>query len=396
MALIKLDNHINRQEVITILGYIQKRRANNIIMKGILYSCLFTIYINISLAQTVDLSSVDAFLDVTSTLKEGQEISNAQWTALENSTGYSLFAKKENKFLINTIKTSIDIAFRDSTTLQKDSILNLSSDAIGQDKKLLLKKYILSNYLDIRKNYLSIKAFRDSYNFDVLVQKARQRLSSFLMQPLDSTKTLKPIYFFFMNKDGADYGNAVYIDFNLIYQMTEEQRINFLAHEYFHNYRRYFENNNFNHKNDLNFCIDMIQNEGIADQIDKANGFVNYYNNVLKSPELAEVMKILYSRAQEDLEAFQNAIVQYSQGKISEDEAVDRILDVYKYNGHHIGCYMSDQIIKAGFNVEMISAFYKPFEFYYIYNKAAKKNGTFQLNNEFINYLKEVTQGHYP
>lgn len=64
--------------------------------------------------------------------------------------------------------------------------------------------------------------------------------------------------------------------------MTEQQRIDFLSHEYFHNYRRYFENHDLNYKCYLNFMLDMIQNEGIADQIDKSLGYEKYYSEVIK------------------------------------------------------------------------------------------------------------------
>jgi len=361
-------------------------------MNKILSLFVFLININLSLAQVVDLRSVDEFIKLTTAIKEGKKISKVQWANLENSTAYKKFAERENKFLINTIKTSINIAFGNSTIFQRDSILNISSVELDRDKKLFMKKFILVNYLDINKNYKSIKIFRQNYDFDSLVSKAKQRLSSFLGQALDSTKILKPVYFFFTNADGADFADAIYIDFNLIYKMTEDQRINFLAHEYFHNYRRYFENNDFNYKSDLNFCLDMIQNEGIADQIDKSGGFVDYYSKVIKSPKLATIMMKLYNNAERDLETFQGIILEYSENKISQKETIDQILEVYKFNGHAIGSYISNQIVKAGYRDEMIKTFYDTYEFYNLYNKAAKHDNLFQFNDEFMKYLKHLTR----
>lgn len=76
--------------------------------------------------------------------------------------------------------------------------------------------------------------------------------------------------------------------------MTEEERINFLAHEFFHVYRAHFEHHEFNCANDINFVIDMIANEGIADQIDKYMGYDQYFSNFGKSKELASEFKQLY------------------------------------------------------------------------------------------------------
>jgi hypothetical protein len=67
--------------------------------------------INISFAQTVDLTSVDEFFKVTSTLKEGKEISLEQWKDFDSSSGYREFAERKVKTLINTIKSSINIVF---------------------------------------------------------------------------------------------------------------------------------------------------------------------------------------------------------------------------------------------------------------------------------------------
>lgn len=351
--------------------------------------------INLSLAQTVDLTSVDEFFKVTSTLKLGKEISEKQWNDFDISSGYKGFAESENKFIINTIKTSINIVFGNGKKSEKESILSISNVDMLNNKTLLLKKLILTNYLEINKNYDSIKSFRKNYDFNALIEKAKQKLSSFLGTPIDSTTEFKPVYFLFINADGKDADNAIYIDFTLIYKMTEEQRMNFLAHEFFHNYRRKYENHDFNYKSDLNFIIDMIQNEGIADQIDKTEGFVNYYNNVMKSPELAKIMMNLYNQAEEDLEIFQNIIVKYSKSKISEKETIDQILEVYKFNGHHIGYYMSNQIVKAGYKNEMIITFYNPYEFYSLYNKAAKGQNIFRLNDEFMNYLEDITREYY-
>ena len=366
-------------------------------MKKVLIVGLIILFANInkSFAQTVDLTSVDEFFKVTSTLKEGKKISEEQWINFDNSTGYKKFAESKNKFLINTIKNSINIAFGSNTTAEKDSILSIPKEKLDGDKRLFLKKFVLINYLDINQNYKLIKSFRENYDFNALVEKAKRRLSSFLEMPLDSSIKLKPVYFSFTDADGADLDDAIYMDFNLIYKMTEEQRIDFLAHEYFHNYRRYFENHDFNYKCDLNFCIDMIQNEGIADQIDKAEGYKKYYTDVMKLPELSKIMVDLYNQAEDDLEKFQNIIVKYSKGKISEKETIDQILEVYKFNGHSIGFYMSNQIVKAGYKNEMIKSFYNPYEFYNIYNKAAKVNNTFLLNDEFMNYLKKITKEYY-
>jgi len=344
--------------------------------------------INISIAQTVDLTSVDEFFKVSSTLREGKEISVEQWSDFDNSSGYKRFAESNNKFLINTIKSSVIIVFGEEKNSEMDSILNITKEEMFENKTLMLKKLILTNYIDVSNNYDSIKSFRENYDFIALVEKAKQRLSSFLGRPIDATTEFNPVYFYIISADGSNKQDAIYVDFNLIFKIKEEQRIDFLAHEFFHNYREKYENHEFNYKCDLNYSIDMIQNEGIADLIDKTDGYEKYYSYVIELPEMVEAMVDLYNQAEEDLEKLHDLIMKFSNNKISEKETVDEWIEIVKFNGHPIGFFMANQIVGAGYKNEMLKTFYNPYEFYSLYNKAAKENNLFQLSDEFMVYLK--------
>jgi len=357
----------------------------------LIYFFFWGINNNLSIAQTVDLTSVDEFFNVTSTLKKGKEVSKTQWERFDNSICYKNYATRQNKFVITTIKNTIRIVFGKDSLSEKDSILNISKTQMRINPKMMFKKNLLINYLNINNNYDSIKSFRENYNFNKLLKKSIQRLSSFLGQPLDSTVKFKPVYFLFITADGKNNDDALYIDLNFIYKKTESQRIDFLAHELFHNYREHFENHDFNYKNDLNHILDMIQNEGIADLIDKSEGYKNYFTKNGKLSESGEIFIDLYNNAQKDMEKLQNLVVKYSNGKISETKMIDGLIEVVKYNGHPIGFYMATQIVRAGYQNQMLKTFYEPYKFYSLYNKAAKEQNLFRFNNEFMEYLKKIT-----
>lgn len=352
--------------------------------------------IGISTAQTVDLSSVDAFFKVTETLIEGKEIPAEQWKDFDNSRGYRAFAERENKTLINIIKSSVNLAFGQGSVAGKDSILSISQEEMNSNTELLLKKLILVNYLDVKDNYDSIKAFRENYDLNALVERAKQRLSLFLGKPLDPAFELKPVYFLFIDADGGNREDALYIDFNLIYKQTEAQRVNFLAHEFFHNYRENFENHDFNYKSDLNHCIDLIQNEGIADLIDKTEGYGKYFAAVGELPGMTETWVRLYNQAESDLERFHQLIWKYLKDGISEKEMVDELIEILKFNGHPVGFFMANHIAGAGYKNEMLNTFYNPYAFFSLYNRAAEELNLFQLSTEFMDYLKSLTRDYYP
>jgi hypothetical protein len=369
-----------------------KTIMNKVLLAGFF---IFWININLSIAQTVDLTSVDEFFNVTSTLKEGKEISKTQWGKFDSSICYKNYAARQNKFVINTIKNTIRIVFGKDSLFEKDSILNITKTQMKMNPKMMFKKNLLINYLNINSNYDSIKSFRENYNFNELFKKSIQRLNSFLGQSLDSTIKFKPIYFLFITADGKNNDEALYIDLNFIYKKTESQRIDFLAHELFHNYREYSENHDFNYKSDLNHILDMIQNEGIADLIDKSEGYKSYFTENGELSELGEIFTDLYNNVQNDMEILQDLVVKYSNGKISENKMIDGLMEVVKYNGHPIGFYMANQIVRAGYQNQMLKTFYDPYEFYSLYNKVAKEQNLFQFNNEFMVYLKEITKEYY-
>ncbi len=345
---------------------------------------LFLIKCSFSFAQNIDLTSVDEFLKVSDLLKMKKEVNVEQWHQLDSSTAYSIFAHSKDNTIINIVKTTMQDVFGYS-----DNKGQINNDG-------WLETLIKANFEEIKRNYSEIKKFRDSYDFKSLILNAKSRLQTFLRcDSLNTSVKWKPVYFLFLNADGKDMEEALVIDFNLIYRMTEEQRINFLAHEFFHVYRAHFENHDFNYANDINFMLDMIANEGIADQIDKYMGYEEYYSTVSRSQKLAEEFVSLYSNAPKDIAILQTIIVQYAEQKIDKDTCVDKLLKIYKYNGHALGFYMSQQIINAGLKKEMLESFYNPYEFYRLYHMATNKNNGSPSSKEFMNYLKRITEQYY-
>ena len=354
-------------------------------MKNIVSFLLILLAFNISSnAQNVNLSSVDEFLNITALLKNGEEVNMEQWNQLDSSAAYSLFSN----FKDNTIPNIVKAVMLD--------IFGCSDSKAQTQNGSLLETSVRENYEDIKKNYSEIRKFRDNYDFEYLISNAKFRLQTFLgCDQLDASVKWRPVYFFFLSQDGKELDNAIVIDLNLIYKMTEEERINFLAHEFFHVYRAHFEHHEFNCANDINFAIDMIANEGIADQIDKYMGYDQYFSNFGKSKELASEFKQLYNNAPKDIEYLQTTIAQYAANQIDKDTCIDRLIGIYKYNGHALGFYISNQIIKAGLRDEMIKEFHNPYEFFRLYSLTLPKDEKSSLNDDFLLFLKAETEQYY-
>ncbi len=339
------------------------------------------------MAQSVDLSSVDAFFDVSTSLKSGNAVSTDQWQQFDSSTCYKTYADMDNQFIIRTFKESISLVFDDRRTSELDSLLSAVQSAGGSDRALFMKGLIVDNYLKVKAHYDDIRAFRNSYDFEALRTKSIHKLASFLGHSDDLLTNLKSLHFFVADADAADRDHAIVADFNLIFQMSDQERVELLAHEYFHNYRYRFEDHSFNHRCDMNYLIDMIQNEGIADLIDKSVGYRSHFTKAIFEPGMAEAMIALYDSAENDVERLNDLIVSYSRNQISEDTMVDGLIDIVRFNGHPMGFFMANQIVRAGYEKELVETFYKPEEFYKLYNLAAEKYGLFRFSDVFMNFV---------
>lgn len=347
-------------------------------------------------AQKIDITSVDEFFNIASKMKEGKHITENQWMVFDSTGGYREYSTRRDQIRINIIKKSLDLTFNDNNiNILKDSILNINEEIIKNNSDLRLAKMTLINFIDIKDNFDSIKAFRDNYDFNNLINIVTKKLGSFLGKPVDSRIRFLPVYFLFQENDSQTRENGIYIDFNSFYKKTEEQRINLLAHEFFHNYRKWFENSEFNRKNYLYYYIDVIQNEGIADLIDKSEGYRKYFISNGFDHDMVENWNSLYVQAPKDLERLQNLMIKFSKKKVTEVVAEKEIHDIVKYNGHPIGFYMACKIVNAGYKEEMLKTLYNPYEFFRLYNKAAKKQNDFQLNDTFMSYLNNIIKKYY-
>ncbi|WP_028973738.1 DUF5700 domain-containing putative Zn-dependent protease [Spirochaeta cellobiosiphila] len=359
---------------------------------------LFALGLSSSLnAQKVDFSSVDEFFIIASEMMEGKEISPQQWAIFDSTGGYKEYAYRPDQVRIGIIRTSLQLSFEENKNLAlKDRILNITEDEMKRDDDhQWLKKHTLINFMEMKDNLSQIQSFRENYDFDNMITKAKSKLSSFLGVSIDSSLEFKPLYFLCQEDDAQVRGNGIYMDFNSFYKYTEEERINYLAHEFFHNYRGYYENNDFNHKNALNYYTDMIQNEGIADLIDKENGYKKYFLSTGRTQEEAQYWEDMYNNAANDLIKLQELILEYSQKGIPEDTFVNKIEEIVKYNGHPIGFYMANQIVKGGYKKEMLENFYRPYEFYKLYNQVTIENGEPALTEEYLNYIKKISEEYY-
>lgn len=191
-----------------------------------------------------------------------------------------------------------------------------------------------------------------------------------------------------MEPDALSHSDMIVWDANLFRKQSENDRVNNLAHEMFHAYRRHFIDEN--KLRGLMRLFNLWQNEGIADQIDKKSlsdlsssfkrfglpdSYVDQYNGI-------------YDNTPQTIKELETLTLSLLHGAIDEKQYNVSLGDFIQFGGHPNAYYMSTVIKNAGYEKEMINTFASPIEFMKLYNKSVAPDEAF--DNEFIDYFEKL------
>ena len=368
-------------------------------MKRTLITLLFTIILiqplpaqNINEHENaeIDLSSVDCFIKMAKELSEGKNPDETEWKELSETGGYNPAVASE--FRRSIYPAMMKYAFGPQYEHERDSILSIPYD--DPDGKKTFSKVTLENYLKVKDKLKEVEDFRNAYDFNSIESAANQMLKAFLANPVDSLIYFPPVYFRFFECDAQVIdGSIMVMDFNLFETLSPEKRINLITHEMFHFYRSNFENRAFIDAYPLMQQIDKLQNEGIADLIDKDSGIeggtetMKLYSDF---PFFINTYSDAYNNPSDILRRLDSITAAYANNEIDKEEFESKVSNYFVFGGHPNGHNMVDMITKAGLKDELLKNFYSPFEFLRSYNKAAKIENGYVFSKEFMNYMETL------
>jgi hypothetical protein len=342
-------------------------------MKKIIITLFITTFLSqIIFAQdnpsNIDLSSVDLFFNIKKGLEVGMTPSDAEWETLLESKGYSIrMTTKESK---ERLKRIIIIAFSPKLKQQQDSILKISITDNMDDWDKVASKLMMDNFLDMKENMVRLEDFRNNYDFNVLIQKSKERLKSFLKNPIDSLIVFPSVNLLCQEPDAQSKPKGIVIDFNLFYkQELTNDNVNFLAHEMFHTYRRNFTNKQFIQSYQLIRQIDKLEDEGVANMIDKTIASLLHKLKIMGYPQsLINLYDTEYKNTPQKLQTVDSITCSFIDKKISKEEFDKQMKGFFLFGGHPNSLYMTDVIQKAELKNELLDNFYNPVKFVEIYH----------------------------
>lgn len=339
--------------------------------------------------KSINLSSVDQFFKISKDIGSGKTIPKSTWDALFESPGYKV--RFTSDFSREIIKKIAVYAFNPKYGHERDSILKISIIDNMSDNSKVLSNLTLINFLDMKLNFEVLEKFRGSYDFDVIKKLSKEKLHSFLKDPIDSLIVFPSVDLLCQEAEAQSKEKGIVIDFNLFYkQLATNENVDFMAHEMFHSYRAHFVDTNLVNRNSLMLEIDKLQNEGTADLIDKTLSSITKKLLMLGYPKsLVDLYVSTYENTPQKLKAMDSITCSFIHKEINEEEFNSQLKDFLMLGGHPNGFFMTSTIKEAGLVDQLIKNFYSPIEFIRIYNSAARKQGKYVLSNEFVAYISD-------
>jgi hypothetical protein len=328
-------------------------------------------------ADGFDFSAMDKIWEIISILERDEEPPDNAWVDLTRTPGYAALILHEKYYGLDFLKRNLRLVFKPSLheELEKDS----------QNRSV-------RHFLDLKEREAEIKAFQVRLqNPSAKAEPLKLLKPWFPAGTLDGQGSVPASFIVFDDDARGGYGRLI---FDIIYALEEgEEFIPLFAHEAFHYIRgksmAYDEGNMLLLHQNILWSIDMIQNEGIADQIDKVATLFEggsrfessyarrYRENLAESPRILSTLDDLLCRLADDNPDYD---------KIGRD-----MRKAVPMSGHPTGYFMTRTILERLGNEELVRTFNNPFAFFYLYNAAAiKDTGLPRLSNGAILGLHEL------
>jgi len=303
-----------------------------------------------------EFSGMNKFWEIVEIIKSNEVPTEKLWNDLFSTPGYKVLTQSEFKkeFFIK----NFTLAFNPNKKAEYERTIKNRSDA-----------YYLEHYrkADENKSFLvsQVNKLKISNKNSIAANKALNFL------PMNNVNDFPPVSFVIFANDGRGYSPIV-ID---LFASTDWDFIPFLAHEYHHWYRNRLVKINYSRVNseDKVFIetISQLEAEGVADQVDKAEWFLNKRN-------LGEREKN-YIKSVEDSPGILKKIIELLE-QISDNVSLKRknfdiIKEIVPQGGHPTGFYMARMILKQLGRGELVRTVGNPFVFIHTFNNAAKMEG---------------------
>jgi hypothetical protein len=340
--------------------------------------------INTGYSQKINTDAITKFWVVVDLMKSDRPMTDSLWNQYYNVQGNKVYMDN-NRSEENTAahRKYLELLFRptfiDSLKKIETNMMDYENDDIFQNLY-----FIKSNEQKLREYTKEIQKL--AY-LEASINLAKKYLPKGKYNKIPQNLT---IYIMAMTYDAAVQDSSMYFGISCVYDLDRFQKGSIAAHELHHLLRK---NKEFKIKlpqrdSATVYIIDQINNEGCADLIDKRI----FIENEEKIAIGKMIKNWLTSDADNTIRKLDSCFVLNSDSKKKFISSKEFREITGGSSGHIPGFYMVDIIKRNGYMNELIKTNDNPFNFFYIYNKAAKvdKQRPSTFSQQTIDYFKKV------
>ena len=352
---------------------------------------LFISFLNTSKAQTFHMEPLEAYWKMIEPLKKGDSLSPETWNQFLNIEANQTYVQNQgfDKNYLERLRKSIEVVYMP----QNAEILQKRVAAIEKDPASNWLTYKVYVYKTHEKE---LKGFEKKLVIPEYLSLIYKNTFSMLPTSLQIKDDKVNIYVLGIENDAiAGNGTVIATMWNL-YNADKIQSGALLGHEMHHVLRKPFGYKNVEKQDEgLMYFINVVLNEGSADMIDKPTNIASEkilpYALCYKDFLIPQADSIIVVANKNIME------LQVSKGKNFKTEKDYRKLVQYT-SGHKPGYFMADVIVRNGYKNQLLKIIQNPFQFIYLYNKAAKKDKKNPplFADESIKYIQMMEKKYWP
>ncbi|WP_242928687.1 DUF5700 domain-containing putative Zn-dependent protease [Pontibacter vulgaris] len=330
------------------------------------------------MAQTIDGAAVVRYFELTDSLKQGKSISPTTWKAFLNMEGNRLYIKNmaHTDAFLERYRKTMEIVYMP----KNDSILQKRLQNSQQNYLTYTIHQYKANEHALRQYFAGITSDKQAY-----LAAMYEKCFTMLPKKLQNQKPETTIYFIALDNDAVAQSGNLILNLWGSYNFDKIKPGILAGHEIHHLLWEPKKYDVAEKDKSLFYMLNLLMNEGAPDLIDK---------KLTSSPGMPEEMKFgeyMLQAGQKALPMVDEAIRNISAGNknYSNNEIRQQVTSM---SGHIPGFYMADIIERNGLREKLVKNIQNPFQFIYLYNKAAKKDKTkpFVFSDQAIAYLKKV------
>ncbi len=332
-----------------------------------------------------DLSGLPLFWQTVDILKSDRMPTEEQWDQLFQHPAYQQIDRQGQRK--RRLIRNMPIAFMPSKKAKLDSILTQTEG---------FSNFVCSHLVEAAQQRKMLDQFAVKLEKGDLTQKALTAAKQYL--PRGTTERFAPpkVYLILFEPNGFGGPNLV-LDLLHVIKNSEVENISFIAHEAHHSYRSRLDEIEFpDNKSDdflLLYAFAGLLEEGIASMLDKKE-YPQIDIHSIPEDKRSDIVTFnqAFANAPNTLQQMDRWLQEMKANPSQTAELGKQIHSSLTWGGHPDGLYMALAIEKTLGRKKLIATNDDPFEFFMVYNKAAKKSkgGYYRFSKESEAFVKEL------